>query len=488
MHIDHLPALARRSLMLGGSAALTAAVGLGHMPVARAGTGPTSIRLTARTNQVPLAGAPHPETAVWGYDGQVPGPEIRVRQGAWLRVELENRLPDETTIHWHGLRVPNAMDGVPYLTQQPVPPGGTFTYAFQVEDAGTFWYHPHVRGLEQVARGLHGALVVEEREPPPTIDRDLTWVLSDWRLLQDAQLAGGFGNPMDAGMAGRIGNTVTVNGRVPDAPFAVRSGERLRLRLINVANARIFGLEFEGHAPTIVALNGHPVEPHTPKDGRIVLAPGMRADLVLDMTGKPGERARVLDTFYPRLEYRLLDLAYDAEPLRARAPAAAMPLLPANPLLEPDLTAAHRHELVLGGGMMSGMGGGMMMGRGVMMQQGGGGIMGLGMAWTINGASAAAGDHAHDPLAVLRRGESYVLAIRNDTAWWHPMHLHGHTFRVLSRNGAPVPRREWGDTILVPPREAAEIAFVADNPGDWMFHCHVLEHQAAGMMGVVRVA
>ncbi|MBX6376606.1 MAG: multicopper oxidase domain-containing protein, partial [Acetobacteraceae bacterium] len=97
-------------------------------------------------------------------------------------------------------------------------------------------------------------------------------------------------------------------------------------------------------------------------------------------------------------------------------------------------------------------------------------------------------EHVHEPLAVLRRGASYVLALRNETAWPHPMHLHGHAFRILSRNGAPTSRREWGDTVLIPPRDSGEIAFVADNPGDWMFHCHVLEHQAAGMMGVVRVA
>lgn len=476
-------AFARRALLAGGAAALATA-GY-HAARAQVTTITTdAIRLTATPGNLLLVGTRHLETAVWSYGGQVPGPEIRLRQGSRLRATLENRLPEDTTIHWHGLRVPNAMDGVPHLTQAPVPPGGSFSYAFDVADAGTYWYHPHQRGFEQVARGLSGALIVEEAEPPPTIDRDVTWVLADWRLMPDAQIAGGFGNAMDAGMAGRIGNTVTVNGKVPDEPFAVRAGERLRLRLINTATARVFGLEFERHAPVIIALNGQPVDPHEPKDGRVVLGPGMRADLVIDMKGRPGNRMRVLDTFYARLAYRLTDIAYGPEALRDRPQAAPVPALPANPLPQPDLATAERQDVLLGGGMMSGMGAGGMMGGGMMD----GGMMRQGLVWTINGVASASGPRMHDPMTILRRGGSYVLALRNETAWWHPMHLHGHTFRVLSRNGVADPHREWGDTILIPPRETAEIAFVADNPGDWMFHCHVLDHQAAGMMGVVRVA
>ena len=122
--------------------------------------------------------------------------------------------------------------------------GGRFLYEFDLPDAGTFWYHPHLGSPEQVARGLYGALIVEEREPP-TVDRDLVWVLSDWRLDREARIVENFGNPMDASHAGRIGNTVTVNGAIRDS-FAVRAGERIRLRLINASNARIYGLEFEG--------------------------------------------------------------------------------------------------------------------------------------------------------------------------------------------------------------------------------------------------
>ncbi|MBU8541806.1 multicopper oxidase family protein [Falsiroseomonas tokyonensis] len=490
MPISRLPMLGRRFLMLGGAAAFSA-TGLRPVPaVARAAdsavSGGSTIRLIARPGRAALAGPPHsePETTVWGYDGRVPGPEIRVRQGERLRVVLENRLPEETTIHWHGLRVPNAMDGVPHLTQPPIAPGESFAYEFDATDAGTYWYHPHVRSFEQVERGLYGPLVIEERELPRTIDRDVTWVLDDWRLLEDAQIAGGFGNAMEAGMTGRVGNTVTVNGRVTDGGFAVRSGERLRLRLVNAANARIFGLVFEGHEPVVVALDGQPVTPHAPEDGRVVVGPGMRVDLVLDMTGRPGARARVLDTYYAKLEYRLLEIAYGAEPLRDRPPTAPIPTLPANPVPEPNLARAERHAVVLGGGMMNHLEGALVDGRWLDARE----MMRRGLIWTVNGTAAAPGVHVHEPLAVLRRGASYLLEIRNETAWPHPMHLHGHSFRVIARNGVPTRHREWQDTVLIPRRESVEIAFVADNPGDWMFHCHVLEHQAAGMMGLVRVA
>jgi FtsP/CotA-like multicopper oxidase with cupredoxin domain len=154
------------------------------------------VTLVARSARVPLAGQPYPDTDVWAYDGLLPGPEIRVRQGERLRVRVENGLAEETTVHWHGIRVPNAMDGVPHLTQKPIAPGETFVYEFDCPDAGTYWYHPHQRSFEQVGRGLAGALIVEE-VTPPAVDRDVTWVLGDWRLMNDASISGDFGHMRD---------------------------------------------------------------------------------------------------------------------------------------------------------------------------------------------------------------------------------------------------------------------------------------------------
>ena len=451
------------------------AAGAGSVVVPGVAASPPMRTLRAGSARVDLVGAPHPSTEVWAYDGGVPGPTLRAKQGERLRIALENRLPDPTTVHWHGLRVPNAMDGVPHLTQSPVETGGRFVYDFAVEDAGTFWYHPHLGSPEQVGRGLYGALIVEEAKPPD-VDRDVTWVLGDWRLDRQARIVGDFRNFMDASHAGRIGNTVTVNGKVPES-FALRAGERIRLRLINAANARIFGLEFRGHAPLVIALDGHPVEPHPPEGGRVVLGPGMRADLLLDALGDTGSTHTIVDDFYPRQSYRLLDLRYGNRRDRGMA-KMPWPRLAPNPLAEPDLASAHRHSIRFEGGMM----GGMPMGR---MSSASDPAASM---WTVNGKHVAESDHTHEPMLTLTHRRSYVLDLVNDTAWHHPIHLHGHVFRVLTRDGNPTRHREWADSVLLYPRSRAEIAFVADNPGNWMLHCHVLEHQASGMMAVVRVA
>ena len=446
------------------------------------------LRLKAAPGQTHLVPEPYGETPVWAYNGAVPGPEIRVRQGDRLRIAVENALAEETTVHWHGLRVPNAMDGVPHLTQAPIAPGETFTYEFDAVDAGTFWYHPHQRSFEQVGRGLYGALVVEEADLP-RVDRELVWVLDDWRLTHDAAISGDFGGFHDMSHAGRLGNTVTINGRVPDA-VQVKAGERIRLRLINAANGRIFALDFGDLAPQVIALDGQPVAPHAAPGGRVVLGPAMRADLMLDVTAAPGTKVRITDRFFAQEAYGLVDLAVAETPLRDSPPDWDMTLAP-NPLLEPDIARANRHEVTFTGGMM-----GRMVERqmGLAGSGGMGGMMGGGMMnrmhdrgiWFINGVAAEG--HIIDPMLTLERDTSHVIAMTNATAFHHPIHLHGHSFRVLSRNGQPTAHREWQDTVLMAPREKAEIAFVADNPGDWMFHCHILEHQAAGMMGVIRVS
>jgi FtsP/CotA-like multicopper oxidase with cupredoxin domain len=478
MPMSAVACLSRRTFLTASGVAAVGAL----FPNRPSRAGLVRHHLVAGPGRAFLVAPSYPQTAVWSYNGMVPGPEIRLRQGERLEVAVENRLAEETTVHWHGLRVPNAMDGVPHLTQPPIAPGETFLYEFKVPDAGTYWYHPHQRSFEQLGRGLYGPLIVEEREPIQ-VDREVTWVLDDWRLLPDAQISGDFGGFMDASHNGRVGNTVTVNGRIQDT-FAVRVGERLRLRLINAANARMFGLEFRNHRPMVVALDGQPIEPHEPEGGRVVLGPAMRADLFIDMSGRPGERFPVIDPFYRGLEYRLLDLTYeDGAPLREHPLDAPMRLV-ANTMPEPDLAAAERHEIAFSGGMMGGgMGGDGMMG-GMM-----GGVM-RGMQhsgiWAINGV-AATGD-VMEPFLTLRRDRSYVLAMHNHTAWHHPMHLHGHAFRVIARNGRTTRYQEWQDTVLMAPHESVDIAFVADNPGDWMFHCHILEHQASGMMGVIRVA
>ncbi len=458
-----MPASTRRGLVLGAGA-----IAAMRLAPVRAGSG-AAHRLVLAPAEANLVAPDGPATPVWTYGGTVPGPVIRARQGERLTVEVENHLPVDTTVHWHGLRLPHAMDGVPHVTQEPIPAGGgRFVYSFDLPDAGTFWYHPHLRTSEALGRGLAGALVVEERSPLP-VDRDLPWMLQDWRVTREAALAP-FGGFHDAAHAGRLGQVVTLNGSAAEA-LAVRAGERLRLRLVNASSARVYALEFRDLAPLVIATDGHPVEPHPPEGGRVRLGPGQRADLLVDCLGEPGSVASVIDHGDPRFAYGLVNLVYEAEAMRHEM-APMPPRLPPNPLPEPDLPLAERLVLRLEGGA-----------RGGLTRE----MAGRGVAWTLNGLSGHEGHHGHAVLATLVSGRSYRVEIVNDTAWRHPMHLHGHAFRVLSRDGAPLLRPEWRDTVLLEPRERAEIAFVAGEPGDWVVHCHVLEHQGAGMAGLFRI-
>lgn len=438
-------------------------------------------RLRPAPSSAHLAGSNSASTDVLAYNNAVSGPVLHLKQGEPARMVVDNGLDQDTTVHWHGIRLPNAMDGVPGLTQPPIKAGESFIYEFTPPDAGTFWYHPHAHSLEQIGRGLAGCLIVEEREPIQ-VDRDLVWVLQDWRLTENGQIDSGFGRIMDAVMSGHVGSLVTINGAKPvDLP--VRAGERVRLRLVNAALARIMALRIEGHRPVVIAVDGQPCEPHEPENGRLVLGPAMRIDVMLDMQGDPGRSYAVTDDFYDGLSYKLTSLVYDQTPLRARILDTPLILTP-NPLPEPDLPNAVKQEIVLQGGMM---GGGKLKGVGGMNGVAMPG-MGGGPVWAINGVSMT-GDGQMDmaPLFTLQRGTSCHMTLRNETAWAHTMHIHGFSMLMLTRNGAPVLHRQWQDSVLMAPKDSVECAFVADNPGNWMLHCHITDHQMTGLMTVFKV-
>ena len=419
-----------------------------------------------------LAPAEYPKTPIWGYGGATPGPTLRIRQGERLTRLFVNALPQPSTVHWHGIRIDNAMDGVPGLTQDTVPPGGEFLYDFVAPDAGTYWYHPHNRTWEQMARGLYGALIVEEPHPPE-VDGDEVLLIDDWRLTDDASIDESFGAMMDWSHAGRLGNWLTVNG---DGDFRLAVGhlERLRLRLINTANARIFPLAAEGLDGWIVALDGQPLALPEPV-GRMTLAPAQRMDLIVDVTAAAGAEASLAfldrDETYPIASF---DVAGEVRAQRLPVPGA----LPANPVPEPEsLADARRVTLRMEGGAMGRMRGAMMGGRMMDMRQ----LVEAGRVWSFNGQA----DMPDEPLLSATTGETVRIEMVNDTAWPHAMHLHGHHFRRIAADGRLGPLR---DTALVERNETVEIAFVADNPGDWLLHCHMLEHSVAGMMTWIRVA
>lgn len=249
--------------------------------------------LTAAPTEIELF--PGEKTVVWAYNGQIPGPELRIKKGDTLRVNFTNKLPQETTIHWHGVRVPNAMDGVPGVTQDPIKPGDSFVYEFTPKDAGTFWFHPHVRTSEQIEKGLFGTLIVEDQNSDE-YSQDVSWVLDDWLITNNGQIYPEFNTPHDLMHDGRWGNVVTVNGNTNEV-LEVHPGERIRLRLVNVANGRVFTPQFQNLNPLIIAVDGMRAAEQVPLDN-FELAPGNRLDLDITIPQEYKNRTlSVTDTF-----------------------------------------------------------------------------------------------------------------------------------------------------------------------------------------------
>ncbi|MEO1121420.1 MAG: multicopper oxidase domain-containing protein, partial [Pseudomonadota bacterium] len=236
--------------------------------------------------------------------------------------------------------------------------------------------------------------------------------------------------------------------------------------------------------PWLVALDGHPVPPRRLGEDGLWLGAAQRADLVLDVDLDPGETAKVIDEAYgaDRAFEVMTWTVGDAAPIRTDSlPPPQM--LPPNPIRRPDLSTAAEHRLALEGGAMSGMTGAMMGGKMIGMRE----LAQAGKMWALNGA-VPADIYKDPPLFQFDLGRTQIIALENKTRWAHPIHLHGHSFHVLKDGEDPLAGAEIRDTVLLLPQESARIAFVADNPGKWMLHCHVLEHQGAGMMGVVEVS
>jgi FtsP/CotA-like multicopper oxidase with cupredoxin domain len=422
------------------------------------------------------------QTEVWSFNGVCPGPLLRFKKGQTVDVRLRNDLTHVTTVHWHGIRLDNAMDGVPHVTQAPVRVGDKFDYHFTVPDSGTYWYHPHQSSFEQVPRGLYGPIVVEEDKPLP-VDREELWVLSDFKLDKANKPIEDYGRVLDFGSGGRVGNTITINGLAANASrkLALRPNERVRLRLVNAASARIFSLAFDGHDPIVVTYDGQSTAPHPIPGGVLVLAPGQRTDLVID--GTAGSKGTFAINDRRDGGTRLASIVYEGSPARAKA----LPLPEAverNVLPEPDIAKATAHFLVFEGGMMGQPAIARVDGKALDVKQ----IMEQhGLTWTMN--YTAQHEHAmmHEPLFRFDRGEHATIKMLNHTEYEHPMHMHGHFFKVLALDDQKLERPLWRDTVLLGPKGSCDIAFVADNVGEWMFHCHILDHAAGGMMGTLVV-
>lgn len=426
------------------------------------------LEITAAPSRKKLYRDDAPASDLWTYNGGAPGPEIRVRQGGHVKVRLVNRLEEPTSIHWHGIRIENAMDGVSGLTQDAVQPGETFDYEFVAPDAGTYWYHAHNRSWNQVARGLYGPLIVVEDNPAFDRDHDLTLVVDDWRLNRDGQLdLASIGSMMDWSHGGRLGNWLTVNGQIRPN-FDLNAGETYRLRLINACNARILEIDPNRFGAMVIAFDGQPlIKPMKLGYAPLLIGPAQRVDLSITPSKEGVFRLEEISGDQP-----FAFAGFTAAGAGQTNTVSAM--LTPNSLPEPDLSNATKIRLVMTGGAMAPIGDAVYKGKKLK----GSDFNKTGQVWAFNGIA----NLADEPFFRAARGETIVLETVNKTAFAHAMHVHGHHFRIVERSGNRVDEgNPWRDTFLIGPQQTTRIAFVADNPGNWLFHCHMLEHAAAGM-------
>lgn len=401
-------------------------------------------------------------TAVWTYNGLLPGPLIRVARGDRLIVHLKNELPEATTIHWHGIRLPNAMDGVPGDTQPAVEPGASFDYDFVVPDAGNFWYHPHVDSATELEYGLYGPLVVGDPDEPAGLGDELVIVLSDIALNDDGTQAAPDQGGVLATLFGREGGSLLVNGKV-NPTLRPLAGRRQRWRLFNMAKARYFQLALEGQRFTrIGGDDGLIAAPETLE--KILLIPAQRADVVLDLAMPSSTRSVLRWVPYDRgwgtAVYRSDETVFTLE-------TSADPALASPPLAE-----IHREIAPIDVSNATGQ-------RIELTQS----AVDQPFALGINGIS---GDRAEPIMAAV--GDTQLWTVRNTMAWDHPFHVHGFFFQVLDVNGVPPTVLEWRDTTNIPVDATVHLALNFDErPGMWMFHCHILDHADAGMMGMVHL-
>ncbi len=339
----------RTFIKTGAAAAVAAGLPLAAVSLAQA----KPLRLTAANGEVTFSGEQENPTRVMYYNQSIPGPLIRLQQGREAAIDFHNALEEDSSVHWHGLRIDNAMDGVAGMTQPPVKPGETFEYRFTPPDAGTYWYHSHQRSWAQLAAGLAGVLIVDEKDPP-RVDQDLVFAIDDWRVDRQMQFdKKSLGSLHDWSHGGRLGNFVTVNGNSEQA-YAVARGERVRLRMVNIANARVMYLIVGEPELSVVALDGQPVKPYKPEGGRIRLAPGARAYLIIDLSGDPGSRSPI-EAIIGEYAYEFAYFDYSDEVKREK-PLDSPIELPPNPISQQRLPEKFEHfPLVMQGGAMGGM-------------------------------------------------------------------------------------------------------------------------------------
>lgn len=454
----------------------TSAVGLGsvlaacgYMPELRQ-TGRYQYQLTLQKANFELI--PGTTTPGLGFNGTYPSPTLRGKQGEEITITVINNLDEPTTIHWHGIRIDIAMDGVPFLSQKPIMPGETFVYRFTPPDAGTFWYHPHMNSVVQLGKGLVGLLIVDEADAQAFKAEDyavdLPLMLKNWHLNSDGSFKS-LSIPRYAARMGTPGNYETVNGE-NNPVVEVPANGWLRLRFANVDNTVVYRLRVKDRPAYIISIDANPLAKPKLLDSHAIGA-GMRVDIAVKSPA-PGEEV-VIENGKGRLYFEMMRLR--SSKTEAKQPISSTPPLPlANPLSQPNFAEAITKYFVFEWeGAVSPADS-----KGKTKHK----------FWTIN-RRAWGGMSANNipaPLAELDLGKTYIFDLKNNTPHMHPIHMHGVMFKVMKSNKKKIDPF-FTDTVLMEKNERVQIAFVADNPGRWMYHCHVIEHMKTGLMGYVTI-
>jgi FtsP/CotA-like multicopper oxidase with cupredoxin domain len=385
--------------------------------------------------------------------GTIPGPLLEAKLGDHVIIHFENRLPEGTTVHWHGLRVPNAADGTP-ASQMIVPPGGTYDYEFDAIDTGTYWYHPHVEADVQVERGLYAPIVIRG-DVEPEVHEERVFVLDDVKVEANGALST-VTNALDM-MLGRQGNVVLVNG-ISDLAIESAAGSRERWRFVNVANGRFFNLELPGYTFLVIGWDGGMLpEPYVTET--LLLAPGERYEVIVEFSEQAAGELALRTIYYDRghdipdtgpVDILAITIDGDAEPL------SALPSVWGTVEPIPFDAATPRRALVLREDDS-----------------------------IPNAPVFSINDEAWPDSTPLfgAPGDVEIWEIVNESEMDHPFHLHGMSFQVLDESGTVIERLGWKDTVNVPQEQTVRFAVQFGDEGRWMYHCHILEHAERGMMG-----
>ncbi|MEO8085208.1 MAG: multicopper oxidase family protein [Bacteroidota bacterium] len=402
--------------------------------------------------------APGKTIKAWGLNKQLPGPVLTAEKGDTMVIHFSNSLSEPTMIHWHGLRIPAAMDGTDAV-QKPIEPGEVFEYRFVVPDAGTFWYHAHANETVQMERGMYGAIIVKDKADPVT-DGEQVLMIDDMKLnpANEFSKPSWFAPRIIERHDGREGNTLLINGK-ENPIIEIHAGQTERWRFINASSARYFVLHLQGRDIKMIGSDGGLLEnPQTVS--KILLTPGERIDIAAGPFNE-GETFAIESLPYNRRTFLKAKRQQFAtvKVTNQKTSVASIPetLRSIEPLAKQDAEITRKVKLSVGPSLKDGMN------------------------FLVNGDM-----HVNDK--PVRVGELQIWEVSNTSLMDHPFHLHGYFFQVIEADGIAPGYMAWKDTVNLKPRSKTKIAWIPDNrPGMWMYHCHIIEHHAAGMMASFEV-